>query len=219
MPHLSSELKLKVILLHREGKRNFEILKILKDQGKFSISRQRLADFIKRFNQTKSIQNHPKSGRTAVDVTPEVLAFIDEKTEEKDETTAPDLVIMLSRELGLNFSVTKVKGLRKKLGWLSSGTKYCQLVREANRAKRLEFSQKCLDTKDQETFDDVIFTDECTLALENNARLSFHRWWEPPKLKGRPKHPLKVHVWAGISRHGPTSLLKFEGIMKSEFFV
>ena len=217
MPHLSSELKLKVILLHREGKRNFEILKILKDQGKFSISRQRLADFIKRFNQTKSIQNHPKSGRTAVDVTPEVLAFIDEKTEEKDETTAPDLVIMLSRELGLNFSVTKVKGLRKKLGWLSSGTKYCQLVREANRAKRLEFSQKCLDTK--ETFDDVIFTDECTLALENNARLSFHRWWEPPKLKGRPKHPLKVHVWAGISRRGPTSLLKFEGIMKSEFFV
>jgi len=29
----------------------------------------------------------------------------------------------------------------------------------------------------------------------------------------KPKHPLKVHVWGGISKHGPTELVIFEGIM------
>ena len=82
----------------------------------------------------------------------------------------------------------------------------------ANRIKRLEFAQRCIDA-------DVIFTDECTVALENHARLSFHRWWAPPKLKGHPKHPLKVHIWDGILRHGPTELFIFDGIMDLEFFV
>lgn len=40
-----------------------------------------------------------------------------------------------------------------------------------------------------------------------NDQNKFHRtcyWkdWEPPKRKPKQKHPLKVHVWAGISRHG-----------------
>lgn len=32
-----------------------------------------------------------------------------------------------------------------------------------------------------------------------------------------PKHPYKVHVWTGISRRGTTSILIFDGIMKSFF--
>ena len=31
--------------------------------------------------------------------------------------------------------------------------------------------------------------------------------WEPPNLKGRPKHPCKIHVWAGISQLGPATFL------------
>jgi len=29
---------------------------------------------------------------------------------------------------------------------------------------------------------------------------------EPRRLKGKPKHPLKVHVWAGISTRGATNV-------------
>ena len=32
------------------------------------------------------------------------------------------------------------------------------------------------------------------------------------------KHPLKVHVWGGISRRGPTRLLVFNNIMDAEFY-
>ena len=35
----------------------------------------------------------------------------------------------------------------------------------------------------------------------------------------RPKHPAKVHVWAGISWHGPTSVCVFEGKMNAPLFV
>ena len=35
----------------------------------------------------------------------------------------------------------------------------------------------------------------------------------------RPKHPTKVHVWAGISKRGRTAICVFEGIMKQELFV
>ena len=35
----------------------------------------------------------------------------------------------------------------------------------------------------------------------------------------RPKHPTKVHVWAGISKRGRTRICTFDGIMKNELFV
>lgn len=34
----------------------------------------------------------------------------------------------------------------------------------------------------------------------------------------RPKHPTKVHVWAGISRRGRTGICIFEGIMNKELY-
>ena len=36
---------------------------------------------------------------------------------------------------------------------------------------------------------------------------------------GKPKNPLKVHLWGGISRNGPTDLLIFNGILESKFYV
>ena len=35
----------------------------------------------------------------------------------------------------------------------------------------------------------------------------------------RPKHPTKVHVWAGISLRGRTGICIFEGIMNAELFI
>ena len=54
-------------------------------------------------------------------------------------------------------------------------------------------------------FDNVIFTDECSVQLDNHSRLCFRKRGHVRKFKPRPKHPIKVHVWAGISRCGTTS--------------
>lgn len=68
-------------------------------------------------------------------------------------------------------------------------------------------------------FDDVIFTDECSVCMENRAKICFRRKWEQPKLKGRPKHPYKVHIWAGISKRGASKILLFTGNMNTRFYV
>ena len=86
-----------------------------------------------------------------------------------------------------------------------------------NHRKQLEFSQKCVE--DNEQFDDVIFTDECSVYMEKHAKLCFRRRWEQPKLKGRAKHPYKVHLWAGISKRGPTKVVIFTGNMDAKLYV
>ena len=146
----------------------------------------------------------------------EVLNFIDAEMERNDELTAPHLRKKINENFHCDFSESKVKRIRKKLGWVQTGTKYCQLIREPNRVKRLEFAIKCLE--ERESFNDVIFTDECSVHMENHAKLSFRRKWEPPKMKGRPKHPYKVHIWAGISKRGATKVLIFTGNMDAQFY-
>ena len=37
-------------------------------------------------------------------------------------------------------------------------------------------------------------------------------------MHGKPKNAVKLHLWAGISRRGPTNLLIFDGIMESKFY-
>ena len=89
----------------------------------------------------------------------------------------------------------------------------CQLIREVNKQKRKEWCQRQLDNK--ETFDDVIFTDECSVQLEQHGKLCFRKEKEPRVLKQRPKHPVKVHIWAGISMRGATRVIMFTGNMNA----
>ena len=75
-------------------------------------------------------------------------------------------------------------------------TAYCQLIRDANKVKRLEFARHVLESGD--TFQNVIFSDECSVSLEQYRQTCYRRIDEPTKQKPKPKHPLKVHVWAGL---------------------
>ena len=52
---------------------------------------------------------------------------------------------------------------------------------------------------------------QCNLRVIDTIRL------EKTTLKPQPKHPIKLHVWAGISRKAPTLVAIFEGIVDAEF--
>ena len=67
--------------------------------------------------------------------------------------------------------------------------------------------------REKDKFEDVIWTDECSVQQDIHGRLCFRRIKEPRKLKPKPKHPVKVHVWAGISCRGATKIVIFTGIM------
>ena len=198
MGRLTNEQKAKIVRLREQNANITQIVKILGDDD-CKISRLSVRRFLKRFQERQSFANAPQPGRP------------------NEELTAPKLRKMLQEQFGVDFSDSKVKRLRQKLGWVQTGTKYCQLICEANWVKRLEFCMKCLE--DNEQFDDVIFTDECSVHMEKHAKLCFRRRWEQPKLKGRAKHPFKVHIWAGISKRGATRVLIFSGNMDAMFYV
>ena len=140
--------------------------------------------------------------------------IIDDLLEENDELTAR----MIRRKLEEKFpqlqvSIATVKRARKDNGWICTRPHYCQLIREANKAKRVVWCQQQLDNKEQ--FEDVVFTDECTVQLDHHGRLCFRRQNQPRALKQRPKHPAKVHIWGGISSRGATQIVIFTGIMNA----
>ena len=180
------------------------------------ISKTGISNIIKKYNRYKTVSDIKAPPRQRQNVTHEVLDFIDSQMELNDELTGRDLQKNIERHFRFNFSIQKVKILRKKLGWLGEKSRYCQLVREVNREKRLIFAQQCIQSKDQ--FDNVIWSDECNVQLDWNGSITFHRWWEPCPQKGKPKHPFKVSVWAGISKRGASQILVFTGIMEKVYY-
>ena len=144
---------------------------------------------------------------------------------EYDETTAYQLHSLLLSH-GFNISKRTVLRYRTQLGWTFRGSAYCQLIRHANKVKQLEWACQYL----HKSFDDVIWTDECSVQLESHKQFCCRKQGEPPRLKPRynlialysthriyicintllkvmlllyrAKHPVKVHVWAGISKRG-----------------
>ena len=61
--------------------------------------------------------------------------------------------------------------------------------------------------------EDVIWTDECSVQLESHRKTTYHKQREPSRMVSSPKHPPKVHVWAGISAKGATSIVIFTRIL------
>ena len=72
-----------------------------------------------------------------------------------------------------------------------------------------------------EAYQDDCFenTDECTIQLEMHRRFCCRKSGQPARPKPRPKRPLKVDVWAGISKRGATGICIFEGIMDRYLYV
>ncbi|CAC5364756.1 unnamed protein product [Mytilus coruscus] len=91
------------------------------------------------------------------------------------------------------------------------------MIREVNKVKRVDFCTQLV--LDNDNFNDIVFTDECTVQLHDNKVVVYRLRNESATPIPQPKHPLKVHVWGGISRRGTTRLLIFDGILKSDFFV
>ena len=97
-----------------------------------------------------------------------------------DETTATQLHRMLL-DNGVDISLSTILRCRTSLGWTFRGSAYCQLIRENNKVKRSEWAQRNKD----DNFDDVIWTDECSIQLENYRRFCCRKEGQRPKPKPR----------------------------------
>lgn len=212
MAALSKYARRRVVALKRDGLTNSAIVLILEREGILTDTRvvQRL---YKRFCETGSIARKSGSGRPTL-LTATVLRVIEEMMQSDDETTALQLQRRL-RQQGADISLTTILRGRRKLGWTFHRSAYCQLIREVNKQKRLEWARDHL----ADDFSDVIWSDETTVQLETHKRFCCRKKGERPRAKPRAKHPVKVHVWAGIGWHGPTRVCVFEGCMNADLYV
>ena len=178
-----SEYKLQWILYYSvQGFKVPTISRLLEEEG-LQASRVGVAKFLKKFQQTGSIARRPGSGRPSK-ITAEIKVLVEQKMWSADETTAVQLHAML-REHGYNISLQTILRCHTSLGWTFRGSKYCQLIREQNKVKRLEWARQYITESFNPSFvfDDVIWTDECTVQLESHRRFCCRKRGEPPKNK------------------------------------
>ena len=70
--------------------------------------------------------------------------------------------------------------------------------------------------KSKRDFSNVIIADKCTIQLDCHSHLCFQKKNQSRTLKQRAKHPVKLHIWGGISKQGATNIIMFAGIMNAE---
>ena len=112
-----------------------------------------------------------------------------------DETTAVQLFHLL-KEKGYSISLRTILRCRTDLGWTFRGSSYCQLIRQANKIKRLDWAKINLN-------ENVVWTDEATIQLETHRRFSCHKKGERPKNKPR----YVMYSSQGISHFGRKVML------------
>ncbi|KAK3108476.1 hypothetical protein FSP39_015728 [Pinctada imbricata] len=145
------------------------------------------------------------------------LKFMNYWLSTNGELTARKIRDRLFNNFNVDVSVSRIKQLRRELGWKSATKGYCQLISNKNKKVRLEWCCKSLAEKDE--FLDVIFTDESSVEMSSHGKFYFQnsapRLHQGTSKRPKPKHAYKVHVWAGISYRGRTSICIFTGNMNS----
>ena len=74
---------------------------------------------------------------------------------------------------GIELSPTHVRRLRRQLGWRYTKRRDVQLVHDRNKPARLQFARECVARNDQ--FNNVVFTDECSVMLETTPARAFEK--------------------------------------------
>lgn len=203
----------RILCLRRLGKDCKDIVSTFESEG-HRVSKSGVNKFIKRHRETGTLTRQPGTG-AASKFTEEAQRLVEEQMEKDDETTLAELQAMLAKK-GIKVSTSTLHRWRKDLGWTSKGTRYCQMIRSANVVKRLDWA--LANSYEQDKFDDIVFSDETSVQLENHRRTCSYKVGRKPRYKPKPKHPIKLHVWAGISARGRTSCCIFEGKMDARLF-
>ena len=109
--------------------------------------------------------------------------LVETQMRSNDETTAVQLHALLTSK-GYAMSLSTVLRCRRALGWAFRGSTYCQMIHEANRAKRLQWAT-AYRHKVETGFQGNMFTDEMSVQLESHCRFCCRKRKEHPKPEPR----------------------------------
>ena len=215
MGRIRHELKLQILQMHKDGisvagirRRLVEMgHRVSRDTISYWIHKYRVGLFGQSLDITVPVVNTNVSERDT-EIIKECLA--------QDSTLSSRDIHKILRDDGATFGLSTTKWAIDASGFTHSKPRYGQMVREPNKVKRVEFCERLIATN--EDFSDVIFSDECSVQLNQNKACSYRLKEAHSTVLPKPKHPLKIHVWAAISKRGASAIRLFEGIMDSEFY-
>ena len=150
----------RILYHYSTGKRSDSIVNVLREEG-IQVSKTGVVKFLNIFKETGSISRLPGSGRPTK-ITTAILSIVERQMTIDDETTAVQLQQILA-DSGHLLSLKTILRSRTKLGWTFRGSAYCQLIRDSNKAKRLEWAGQHLESAVTDGFTDVVWTDECSI--------------------------------------------------------
>ena len=170
--------KQRILYHHYLGRKPYTIQRLLLEEN-LPCSRWGVAKFLKRFEEDGVLVRRLGSGRP-FKATAEVKEIVEEQMRRDDETTAMQLHKLLV-EKGYSISRRSILRCRSSLGWTFRGSAYCQLIRHVNKEKRLAWATK----NRRDKFENVLWTDECSVQLETHRHFACRKRGEPPKNKPR----------------------------------
>jgi transposase-like protein len=77
------------------------------------------------------------------------------------------------KERNVNAGLTTVRKAIDVAGFVSSKPRYCQLIRDVNKAIRVDFCKELI-TSDEKS-EEVIFTDETSIQLHDNKTVAYRQ--------------------------------------------
>ena len=161
---LSTYEKQKIVSYHHNKLLPSQILSALKVEGIFT-TRQAIARFIARYEHSGSISHKEGSGRPSK-ITDRVLQLVETRMREEDEATATQLHTLLT-SCGVSISLSTILRSRSMLGWTFRGSKYCQQIRHQSKDKRFLWVADNYSEFLDNSFENVIWSDEATVQLES----------------------------------------------------
>lgn len=167
----------RILSHHSQGLKAPTIARILREEEQLRCTRVGVAKFLKKFEETGSLSRRSGSGRRSK-ITAEIKEIVEEQMQRDDETTAMQLHRLLTNR-GYSICLRTILRCRTSLGWTFCGSAYCQLIRDANKVKRLAWAREHVG----ETFDDVIFTDESSIQVETHRRFCCRKQGQVPRPK------------------------------------
>ena len=170
--------KERIIYLYNQGFKPPTIKKLIAQEGMHA-TREGIHKFLVKFNETGCLVRRPGSGHPSK-MTLEIKNLVEQQMRLDDETTAYQLHKLLVSS-GLELSLQTILRCRASLGWTFRGSSYCQLIREPNKLKRLEWAKE----HQQDELDNVIYSDECTVQLETHRRFCCRKRGKAPRPKPR----------------------------------
>jgi transposase len=164
---LTAYCKQQIVQLYFERRVSYgNVVHVLAAEG-LRVPKQTVWATVQKYKKHGTISRLPGSGRP-FKLTGAMVTAIEERMQQDNETTSTQLVKMLE-ENGWKVvpwrEQSTVERARKMLGWTFHGSRYCQLIRHANKEKRVEWARANL----HESFDNVVWTDESTIQLDNNC--------------------------------------------------